>query len=183
MAMPYRQPYKKRPLPKIWLMTDPRLGDGLLAAVRKLPAGSGVVFRHYQLPTDERLSLFRQIQRICRQRGHVLILAGQSDWNADGVHRRPRFRPKQILTMPVHSLREIKDAQHLGADLMFLSPVFATRSHLGSSTLGVRQFSILAKLASPAKVIALGGMTRNKAQTITKRAAYGWAGIDAFTRV
>ena len=183
MAMPHRQPYKKRFLPKIWLMTDPRLGDGVLVAVRKLPTGSGVVFRHYQLPTEERLMLFQQIQRICRQRGHVLVLAGQDDWGADGVHGRERFHPTQILTMPVHSLREIRAARKLQADLMFLSPVFATRSHLGARMLVVMQFSRLARLAGPTKIIALGGMTRNKAQSVTNRIAYGWAGIDAFTRV
>ena len=182
MAMPHRQPYKKRFLPKIWLMTDPRLGDGLLAAVRKLPAGSGVVFRHYQLASGERFTLFRQIQRTCRQRGHVLVLAGKDDWSADGVHGRARLRSAQILTMAVHSVREIRNAQKLGADLMFLSPVYATRSHLGARALGVTQFSQLAKLAGPAKVIALGGMTRNKAQTLTNHIAYGWAGIDAFRR-
>jgi thiamine-phosphate pyrophosphorylase len=179
--MTHRQLYKKRPLPKIWLMTDPRLGDGLKAAVRKLPVGSGVVFRHYQLATAERLILFRQIQRICRQRGLVIVLAGLDEWGADGVHGLKRSRSIQILTMPVHSLREIRNAQKLGADLMFLSPLSATRSHPGGSALGVMQFSRLARLAGSAKVIALGGMTRNKAQTITHKVAYGWAGIDAFT--
>lgn len=180
--MQYRQPYKKRLLPKIWLMTDPRLDDGLLAAIRKLPFGSGVVFRHYQLATGERLMLFQKIHRICRQRGHILMLAGQDDWNADGVYGQARLRPTQLLTMPVHSVREIRNAQKLGADLMFLSPVFATRSHPGARALGVMQFAKLARLAGPAKVIALGGMTRNKAQTITNRIVYGWAGIDAFMR-
>ena len=52
----------------IWLMTDPRLGDGLLAAVRKLPFGSGIVFRHYEFAADERKALFSKIRRICRKR-------------------------------------------------------------------------------------------------------------------
>ena len=181
--MPHRQPFKKRRVPKIWLMTDQRMGDGLQAAVRKLPVGSGIVFRHYQLGPEQRLALFQQLQRLCRRRGHFLLLAGPDDWSADGVHGRVRFRPTQILTMPVHSLREIRQAQHLQADLMFLSPVFATRSHPKARGLGVMQFSRLAQLAGSAKVIALGGMTRNKAQALTKRVAYGWAGIDAFTRV
>lgn len=180
--MPHRQPYNTRRAPKIWLMTDPRLGAGLPAAVRKLPTGSGVVFRHYQLAVDERLALFRKIQRICCQRGHVLVLAGRDDWRADGVHGRARIRPTQMLTMPVHSLREIKEAKKLGADLMFLSPVFATRSHPGACGLGLMQFSRLSRLAGPAKVIALGGVTRNKAQTIPSYIAYGWAAIDAFKR-
>ncbi len=179
--MPHRQPYKKRPLPKIWLMTDPRLGDGLKAAVRKLPFGSGVVFRHYQMPPAERLILFRQIQRICRQRGHLLVLAGQDDWRAESVHGRGRIRPAQLLTMPVHSLREIGDAQKLGADLMFLSPLYPTQSHPEAKSLGIMRFAALARLAAPAKVIALGGMTRNKARMIKHHVAYGWAGIDAFS--
>jgi thiamine-phosphate pyrophosphorylase len=182
MPMPHRQPYKKRSLPKIWLMTDPRLGEGLQAAVRKLPSGSGVVFRHYHLPKNERLLLFRQIARICRKRGHVLILAGQDDWAADGVHGRPRVRPPQFLTMPVHSIPEILEAQRLHADLVFLSPLFPTRSHPEAKGLGMMRFTALAKLAGAANVIALGGMTRNRARTIAGRVVYGWAGIDAFTR-
>jgi thiamine-phosphate pyrophosphorylase len=182
MVMPHRQSYKKQTLPKVWLMTDPRLGDGLLAAVRKLPMRSGVVFRHYDLPEGERRALFRRIARICRQRGHILVLAGLHDWNAKGVHGKPRVRPHQILTMPVHSVNEIRQAKALGADLMFLSPLFATRSHPGARVLGLIQFSRLAKLTGGAKVIALGGITRNKAQALTRRVAYGWAAIDAFAR-
>ena len=163
-------------------MTDPRLGEGLMAAVRRLPPGSGVVFRHYQLPADERLVLFRKVQRICRRRGHVLLLAGQGDWGADGVHGQARYRPTQILTMPVHSLREIRNAEKLGADLFFLSPVFATRSHPGALALGMMQFSKLARVAGVTKIIALGGMTRNRARSLTAKTAYGWAGIDAFSR-
>jgi thiamine-phosphate pyrophosphorylase len=180
--MPYRQPYKKRSLPKVWLMTDPRLGDGVDAAVRKLPTGSGVIFRHYHLPDAERFALFRRIARICHSRGHILVLAGRNDWSADGVHGRPRVRPHQILTMPVHSVTEIRRAEALGADLVFLSPLFPTRSHPGARALGIMQFSRLAKLTGGTKAVALGGMTRSKAQAITRRVAYGWAAIDAFTR-
>jgi thiamine-phosphate pyrophosphorylase len=180
--MPYRQPYKKRPLPKIWLMTDPRFGVGLGAAMRKLPMRSGVVFRHYDLPKEERHALFMRTERICRMRGHILVLAGPDDWNAKGVHGRERVRPDQIQTMPVHSVTEIRRARALGADLMFLSPLFPTRSHAGARALGVMQFSRLAKLAGGTKVIALGGMTRSKAHAITRRVAYGWAAIDAFAR-
>ena len=153
-----------------------------MAAVRRLPPGSGVIFRHYQLPADERLVLFRKVQRICRRRGHVLLLAGHGDWGADGVHGQARYRPTQILTMPVHSLREIRNAEKLGADLFFLSPVFATRSHPGALTLGMMQFSKLANVAGVTKIIALGGMTRNRARSLTAKTAYGWAGIDAFSR-
>jgi thiamine-phosphate pyrophosphorylase len=183
MLMPRRQPYKTHALPKIWLMTDPRLGEALMAAVRKLPFGSGVVFRHYDLPDAQRRALFMQIARLCRQRGHLLLLAGNGgDWSADGVHGQLRRYPPQILSMPVHNFAEIRHAKRIGADLVFLSPVFPTRSHPGGKTLGILRFSTLARLALPMRVIALGGVTKNRARTVTARKAYGWAGIDAFLK-
>ena len=180
MPMPRRQPYKTRPLPKIWLMTDPRLGDGLLAAVRKLPFGSGVVFRHYELSEPQRQQLFGAVARLCRQRGHMLLLAGGRHWAADGVHGKLRRYPPQILSMPVHNVKEIRQAKLVGADMVFLSPLFSTRSHPGQRTLGMVRFAQLARIAAPMKIIALGGLTRNRARTVLHGAVYGWAGIDAF---
>lgn len=166
----------------MWLMTDPRLGDRLLAAIRRLPSGSGVVFRHYDLPQAQRVILFRKVQKLCRQRGHRLLLAGSSNWKADGVHGQGRRYPSDIATMPVHNAAEIRQARRLGADMVFLSPLFPTRSHPGGPTLGMARFAALAKLASPMKVVALGGVTHNHARMIMQRKAYGWAGIDAFLR-
>ncbi|RYD48780.1 MAG: thiamine phosphate synthase, partial [Sphingomonadales bacterium] len=34
-------------IPKLWLMTDERMGDDLWDALKRLPRGSGVIFRHY----------------------------------------------------------------------------------------------------------------------------------------
>lgn len=67
---------RSHPLPKIWLMTDARFGDDQLRAIQQLPARSGVVFRHYDLATQQRRALFAQVLRICRRRGHIVLLAG-----------------------------------------------------------------------------------------------------------
>src|SRR5262245_49532125 len=52
-AMTANQP----PWPRDWLMTDERLGDRLWDAVDRLPAGAGIVFRHYRLSAAERMVL------------------------------------------------------------------------------------------------------------------------------
>ena len=180
--MSRRQPITRK-LPKIWMMTDPRIGDGLLAAVRKLPSGSGVVFRHYARPKEERRALFARVRRICRQRGHILLVAGEFIQGGDGVHGGAGRRHAGICTIPVHNVREIRRAIRLGADLVFLSPLYATRSHPGARPLGLSRFNSLAKLARPAKVIALGGMTRARAAMLKPHILYGWAAIDAFGTV
>ena len=54
---------RRHPLPTIWLMTDERVGD-LLGAIRRLPRGAGVVFRHYATPAEERRRLWRAVRRV-----------------------------------------------------------------------------------------------------------------------
>jgi thiamine-phosphate pyrophosphorylase len=80
----------------------------------------------------------------------------------------------------VHGVRELGEAKRLRIGLLFVSPVYPTRSHPGARPLGPMQFRQLALLAKPAKVIALGGMTRNRAHALNARICYGWAAIDAF---
>ena len=167
-------------------MTDPRLGDQLFAAVRCLPAGSGVVFRHYLLDPGARRAFFVRLRHICSQRGHMLILADTarlaSRWQADGFHGRTGGHPKLFHSAPVHNAHEIRLARRCGAHVLFLSPLHQTRSHPGQRALGPAQFARLARLARPAKVIALGGMSRAHAAKLPKAIAHGWAAIDAFKR-
>lgn len=165
--MPSRHPH----FPTIWLMTDPRLGDDLLAAIQRMPLRSGVVFRHYQLREPERRKLLAKVRRICERRGHMLLVAGATHGRHIGA-----------TSAPVHNLRELAEAKKQGAMLFFISPLYATRSHAGAKPLGSLRFMQLARLAKPAKVIALGGMTRNRARSLDKRVVHGWAGIDAFSK-
>lgn len=177
---------RSHPLPKIWLMTDERLGDDLLPAIQRLPTQSGVIFRHYHLNENARKSLFGKVMRICRRRGHVLLLAGDERtamrWHADGFHQRSRRTSQLLHSAPVHNAREIAGVKTASPDLLFLSPVFATNSHPGARPLGPLAFNRLAKLASSGSTIALGGMNRRNAQMLPPRLIHGWAAIDAFKK-
>lgn len=165
---------RRRQPPRLWLMTDEREGDRLRSALERLPRGAGVVFRHYSLPKPERRALFHEVRAICRRRGLVLVVAGAPLAGGQGVHGR---RGRGLRTASAHNLRELKAAERGGADLVFLSPVFATRSHPGARPLGAARFSLLAHQARR-PVIALGGMDSQKARALG--GAYGWAGIDAW---
>ena len=170
---------RRQPLPRLWLMTDERLGDRLLAAVEGLPMGAGMVFRHYGLGEPDRRALFDEVKAVARRRGLMLLLAGPADqaeaWGADGSHGRGPG--SGLRSAPVHDWAEIRAAERDGADLLFLSPVFATRSHPGTRPLGPARVSLLAR-QTHLPVIALGGM--NDVRVRRLREAYGWAGVDAF---
>lgn len=169
---------RRQALPRSWLMTDERLGDRLFAALERLPEEGGVVFRHYSLAERERRALFNRV-RAAHQ--GLLLLAGPAeqarDWGADGSHGRGRG--KGLRSAPVHGHREIRVAERDGADLLFLSPVFATRSHPEAQTLGLARFAWLARRTT-LPVIALGGMDATRGKRLGSFGAYGWAGIDAW---
>ncbi|WP_367112963.1 thiamine phosphate synthase [Sphingomonas sp.] len=94
-----------------------------------------------------------------------------------GVHGR---RSDMLSTWPAHSRREAVAAIRKGADVLFVSPVFPTRSHPGARTLGrVRLGLMIRGLGVP--VIALGGMDARRAEGLRALGIYGWAGIDAWT--
>ena len=164
----------RQPLPRLWLMTDERLGDGLLDAVAGLPRGAGIVFRHYSLPMAPRRALFDAVRQAAP--GPVL-LAGSTEqalaWGADGSHGRHHG----ATSAPAHDLAEIRAAEAAGAALLFLSPVFATRSHPQATVLGAEGFAALAG-QTQLPVVALGGMNAARAKELS--GAYGWAGIDAW---
>ena len=173
---------RRQPLPKIWLMTDPRIDD-LGATIARLPACSGIIFRHYHLPRRERHTLFMEVRKLARARRHILLLADRPAraraWGADGAHSRARDRSCGLRSVAVHNAREAACARRLQADLIFISPVFATRSHPGAQALGPTRLGLIAGSAR-GRTIALGGMTAKRAAALRSHKIYGWAAIDAF---
>lgn len=160
--------------PVTWLMTDERLGDALWQALRALPPGSGVVFRHYATPRRARHALLRRLWRLTRARRLVLVVA-RGPAIGEGRHAAPC--PAGLTTWPAHDDREAIIASRAGADMLFVSPVHPTRSHPGEGALGAgRAARIGARLDLPR--IALGGMDARRSRRL--RGFHGWAAIDAW---
>lgn len=167
--------------PDIWIVSDARNDAGLERALARVPRGSGLIFRHYHLGEAERRARFRQLARLARRRGHKVVLAGSvaqaRTWGADGAYGSARLLGRGgagLRLVTVHSLRELAQAKR--ADMVLLSPVFATRSHPGAPVLGPLRFRLIAARAK-VPVIALGGMDPGKARILFHGK---WAAIDAF---
>lgn len=169
---------RRHPLPRLWLMTDERMGEALWDALARLPRGSGVVFRHYGLAPAERRALFARVLKVARRRGLVVVRAGIEPMRGEaGVHGR---RGRGLRTAPAHNRREAIAAIRAGADALFVSPAFPTRSHPGARALGRARFGMLVRgLGVPA--IALGGMDARRAASLRAFGIHGWAAIDAWT--
>lgn len=145
--------------PPLWLFTDrDRMGD-LVAAVRGLPAGlCGVVFRHDGAPG--RMQLARQVATVCRRRRLRMVLAGEAIALAGvGLHRRGGWGWGGG-TASAHGVAELVRGRRSGAYAVFLSPVFPTRTHAGTGSIGMVRWSGMAQRLGQGRgcVLALGGI-------------------------
>jgi thiamine-phosphate pyrophosphorylase len=168
---------------------DERLPDPLTAA-RALPRGSMVVVRARD--TAKREGLGRDMLKVSRSHGFAVLVAADPvlavRLRADGIHLpetqaheaahwRARF-PSMMLTTAVHSLAAVMRARTLPVDAIFLSPIFATKSHPGGAALTALRASIIAR-ASGKPVYALGGINGRNASLLACDAFSGIAAIGA----
>jgi len=163
-------------------MTDERMGEHLWDAIRRVPSKTGgIVFRHHSLDPAERLDLGEQVAALALERKLVLAVAHDA-WLAEKLGARLLHNPAEPSGLPfslsVHDERAAEAAHKAGADLVFVSPVYSTRSHPGAAALGVERAAQLAAMAG-CPAIALGGMTFGKFWELGP-AFHGWAGIDAW---
>ncbi len=172
----------KNGLPTLWLFTDARAA----VDISQLPRGAGVVIRHYDHP--QRACFVQKLVRAGHARGLIMFVAGDIRLalasGADGVHlpeyllrkHRKPYR-KFIVTAAAHSARALIKARV--ADGIFLSPIFATRSHIGVSPLGaVHAARLIRHIHQP--VFALGGITHAKAKQLALLGFSGVAAIDGW---
>jgi len=189
--MPIRHP-ANAPLPRLWLLSDARNDASLAAAIAAMPRGSGLIVRHYHLDGAARRARFEQLAKAMHRRGGMVVLAGDPvtarRWRADGVYgaaaQPGRASAALVRLATAHGMAEIGRANRARADLVLLSPVFATRSHPGARTLGMVRFLLLVRYAR-VPVIALGGMTLGRARRMPHKVhgykVHGWAAIDGLS--
>lgn len=180
-------------LPVVWFLTDAARTPDVAAALKNLPRGAGVIFRHYEAPG--RRALAHDLALLCRARGLVFVVAG--DWRlaaavgADGVHLPERAAKQDLpsgariwrtqrggfLTVAAHGRRGLARASALGADAALLSPIFPTRSHPGGAALGLTRAAGLVRSAR-VDVLALGGVSSIHMTQLREAGFAGIAGIS-----
>jgi thiamine-phosphate pyrophosphorylase len=175
-----------RALPRAWFMTDPKRTPKPERIAERLPAGFGVIYRHYG--ASDRFETAARLAAICRRRRLVLLVSADPQLaqsiRADGVHwpearvQGVRLRhPHWIETMSAHSPRAIAKARRYGIDAAILSAVFASASPSAAAPMGALRFRDIARSAG-LPVYALGGITYRNATRAMAHAA-GWASIEA----
>jgi thiamine-phosphate pyrophosphorylase len=173
------------PVPALYFLTDPSRTPDPAAIAKTLPAGAAVIYRHFGAPDRRRVA--SRLAAVCRARGLKLLIAADPALAAQfdaGVHWPERLLPAHrdtdaLVTASAHGAAGIARAAEYGADACLLAPVFASRSASGNRPLGPFRASQLAR-AAPLPVIALGGISLERARSLAGRGFAGLAAVDAF---
>ncbi|MCR4378850.1 MAG: thiamine phosphate synthase [Rhodospirillales bacterium] len=182
------------PLPRFFLFSDDERLPDPAPLLRRLPKKAAVVLRHRDA---EQLELLVKRTTPLAHRLNLKVLVANDvrlalHYRCDGVHLSqaqarqgpPCLNPKAlppglIITAAAHDAMSLKRAHHAGAHLVMLSPVFATASHPGAKSLGIRRFATLARL-SDVPVVALGGITSANLRRLRLTSSWGFAAIDGW---
>ena len=175
-------------LPPLLFFTDPDRTPRPWETAARLPAGSGVVFRHFGRAGARETAL--RLRQATQGRDGLLLIGLDAELaeavGADGVHLPERAldqaaalaaaRPDWLVTGAAHGPAALRTA---GLDALVLSPVFAAGgASSGEAPLGLEIFTAWARVA-PCPVYALGGIDHGNARSLIGSGACGIAGVSA----
>lgn len=174
-------------LPPAFFLTDPERTPHPERIVAGLPAGWGVIYRHFGAPDREAVA--RRLLALCRKRKLLLLIGADAELaakiRADGVHWpgrmagaarkwRGRFR---FQTMSVHVGEIAFRAVLFPVSAVLISTVFPSRSASAGQAIGAARFRRMAA-ALPCPAYALGGINPDNGLSIANFA--GLAAIDGW---
>jgi thiamine-phosphate pyrophosphorylase len=180
---------------RLLLVTDRSLVHGRsLESVLQESVDAGVQaiqLRERDFPTRQLLSLARQIHEMTRDRAVPLIINDRVDMavalDLDGVHLRASSLPvsvarrvvgqHRLIGVSAHSVTEAQQAGGDGADYVILGPIFETPSKREfGDPLGLAVLADACRHSS-VPVFAIGGITRERIESVRRAGAFGVAMI------
>lgn len=184
-----------RPLPRLFAMTTDaicRAADfGIRAAA--IAAGGPAVALVVRAPgssTAQHAVFAERVSALARPPEAAVFIHARPDLaravGAEGVHLRMgdldpadarRVLGRGWIGCSVHSMEEAEAALGQGADYLVAGSVFETPSHPGGPAMGLERLSGIAKLGAP--VVAIGGITPERATQVRDAGAWGVAVIAA----
>jgi thiamine-phosphate pyrophosphorylase len=160
-----------------------------LESIARDLAISSRVALHARLPGGDGARILELAQRLAHGSGGAVFVNDRVDValvaGARGVHLPANGLPTraarrllgsdQILGRSAHSADEARKAFDDGADYVFLGPIWETSSHPGQRPLGLNVLRGFSSLC----VVAIGGVTAERAAECRDAGAWGVAAISA----
>lgn len=201
----FKKRSSKKDLPVSVFFSNRAFITSLESTIKHLPKNSAIIIREYDLEEKDREIFAKKIAALARPLG-LKILVGKDlslakKIKADGVHfsdfdKLPlqfisqknfpeKFPRKFIFSFSCHNLKSALKAEKSGFDMIFISPIFPTTSHLNTKNIGLKN---LAKISLKTKstpycessFYALGGINSQNLSSIRKLNLAGFGAISLF---
>ncbi len=197
----FKKRSSKKDLPVSVFFSNRAVITSLESTIKHLPKNSAIIIREYDLEEKDREIFAKKIVALARPLG-LKILVGKDlslakKIKADGVHfsdfdklplqffQQKNFPEKFIFSFSCHNLKSALKAQKSGFDMIFISPIFPTTSHLNTKNMGLKN---LAKISLKTKstpycessFYALGGINSQNLSSIRKLNLAGFGAISLF---
>ncbi len=187
---------KLKNLPSLFFFTDRKRFKNIFSVIAKLPKGTAIVVREYDLDYQQRLIFALKVKSLALENSLKIIIGKNLslalEIKADGVHfsdldiswmnylrHKNSARKNFIFTCSCHQVSSLIKAEKSGFDAVFYSPIFPTKSHLGQSSIGVLKLAKIAlKIQIP--IFALGGINHENISLLRGCKITGIAGIGLF---
>jgi thiamine-phosphate diphosphorylase len=180
----------RRALPRLHAITDERIArrvdlDDILDALAGVDlaahARGHALSGRQQYDLSIRISGRPPVRLFVNDRLDIALAAGAEGVQLSGTGLLPvdarRLAPDWWIGCSVHSRDEARTARDWGADYLLVGPVYHTTTHPTASPLGLEALGAIVQLGLP--VIAIGGVTPERARELAGAGAYGVAAIRA----
>lgn len=191
-----------RELLKVYFISGSVNVRSSLPYVLKQAINGGITIFQYREKGESALTgpakeaLGKELRSICKKANIPFIVNDNVDLalmlNADGVHIGQededakivrRMIGDRILGVSAHTVEEALQAMEDGADYIGVGPIFSTTTKLDTREVRGPQFiSTLRKHRIEIPIVAIGGITLDKAKEVIKNKADGLAVISAISQ-
>lgn len=133
---------------------------------------TATAFAHHLYDLSEDLVL---IANTHLELASLLECGGHVGIRGPGIDEARQQLGHRWLGVSVHSATEARLAPQAGADYLFVSPIFPTRSHPETPGMGFGGLRWACEASAPTPVYAMGGVTPGRTRACLQAGAYGVA--------
>jgi thiamine monophosphate synthase len=197
---------KKFRAPPVFFTDRKKISD-FEKIIKILPKNSTIIIREYDLDKKKREDFARNIVNFshANRAKNLKIIVGKDfalarKIKADGVHfsdfdklpqiflKKKSFPKKFIFSFACHNFKSTLKALKLRPDMIFISPIFSTTSHLETKIIGLknlRKISLINKKQDyfPMRFYALGGINSDNIKSVRKTKISSFGAINLFNNI
>jgi len=170
----------------LWIFLDSDRIDSYEKFINSIPSSRkvGIIFRSKQI--KQKYHYAKKILKVCRKKKFTFLISSSyiiaKSIGADGVHYPYQFnycrKDKRLInTCSYHGLNDIKRIKQLSAQLVFISPIFSSKSDINKKERGIIKISFLAN-SLKYQYSVLGGVKEKNIGYLRNRGIQSISGLN-----